>query len=201
MDDFTPYGDSFEEALENLEKVLKICKQFHVSLSMEKCHMIMEEGVVLGHLISTSGIRVDPSKVEVILHFPTPKTPTQVRSFIGYAGYYRRFIEFFSKITCPLFQLITKDTEFMWTDECETAFGQIKELVSKASILRGPDWKLVFHILADASHMEVGVVLGQREDKKPYAIYYIEKNLTLAELNYTITENEFLAVIYDVNKF
>jgi hypothetical protein len=144
---------------------------------------------------------VDPAKVEVILHFPTPKTPTQVRSFIGYAGYYRRFIEKNSKIAHPLFQLITKDAEFVWTDECETAFGQIKELVCKALILRGPDWKLLFHISADASHMAVGVVLGQQEDKKPYTIYYINKNLTPAELNYTVTEKEFLAVIYVVNKF
>jgi hypothetical protein len=89
----------------------------------------------------------------------------------------------------------------VWTAECETTFGQIKELVCKAPILRGPDWKLLFHISADASHMAVGVVLGQQEDKKPYAIYYINKNLTPAELNYTVTEKEFLAVIYVVNKF
>ena len=129
MDDFTPYGDYFEEGLENLDKVLKRCKQTHVSLSTVKCHMMMKEGIVLGHLLSVAGIRVDPAKVELILNFPTPKTPTQVHSFIGYVGYYRRFIEKFSKIAFPLFQLLPKDVEFIWTVECETAFVKIKELV------------------------------------------------------------------------
>ena len=76
MDDFTPYGNSFEDGLENLEKLLKICEQTHVSLSMVKCHMMREEGVVLGNLLLATRIRVDPAKVEVILHFPVPKTPT-----------------------------------------------------------------------------------------------------------------------------
>ena len=109
IDGFTPYGNSFGEGLENLVKVLKRCKQTHVSLSTVKCHMMREEGVVLGHFLSATGIQVDLAKVKVILHFPVPKTPTQLRSFIGCAGYYRYFIEIFSKIAHPLFQLLTKD--------------------------------------------------------------------------------------------
>ena len=93
MDDFTPYGNSFEEGLENLEKVLKICKKTHVSLSTVKFHMMREEGIVLGHFLLVVGIQVDLAKVEVILNFPVPKTPTQVRSFIGCASYYKRFVE------------------------------------------------------------------------------------------------------------
>ena len=97
MDDFTPYGDYFEEGLENLEKVLKRCKQTHLTPSTIKFHVIMEEGIVLGHLLSAAGIWLDPTKVEVILNFPTPKTPTMVHRFIGYDGYYRCFIENFLK--------------------------------------------------------------------------------------------------------
>jgi hypothetical protein len=93
MDDFTPYGVSFQEALQNLEKVLKRCIQAHLSLSTEKCHMMMSEGIVLGHFISSQGIQVDPSKIQVIKNLPTPKTQTEVRSFLGHAGYYRRFIK------------------------------------------------------------------------------------------------------------
>lgn len=89
----------------------------------------------------------------------------------------------------------------MWIDECEADFVEIKELVCKAPILRCPNWKLPFHISIDASQTIVGAVLGQQEDKKPYEIYYVNKNLTLAKLNYTITEKEFLAIIYVVNKF
>ena len=150
MDDFNPYGNSFEEGLENLEKVLKICEQMHVSLSTVKCHM-MREGVVLGHMLSVDRIQVDPAKVEVILHFPVPKTPTHICSFIGCAGYYRRSIENFAKIAHPLFQLITKDADFLWTKDCKTTFMKIKGLVLTAPILRGPDWALPFHIHADAS--------------------------------------------------
>jgi len=97
MDDFTPYRDSFKEGLENMEKVLERCKQAHVSLSIVKCHMMMEEEIVLGHLLLAARIRMDPAKIKVILHFLIPKTPTKVHSFIGCASYYRHFIENFAK--------------------------------------------------------------------------------------------------------
>src|ERR1700722_14215075 len=93
MDDFTPYGVSFQEALQNLEKVLKRCIQSQLSLSTEKCHMMMSEGIVLGYFISSQGIQVDPYKIQVIKNIPTPKTQTKVRSFLGHAGYYKIFIK------------------------------------------------------------------------------------------------------------
>jgi hypothetical protein len=201
MDDFTPYGVSFQEALENLEKVLKRCIQAQLSLSTEKCHMMMSEGIVLGHFISSQGIQVDPSKIEVIKNLPTPKTQTDVRSFLGHAGYYRRFIKSFSKIASPLFVLLMKNAEFKWSNQCEEEFKTLKPKVSTAPILRGPDWKLPFHISSDASDTAIGGVLGQEEDQLPYAIYFISKNMSPAELNYTVTEKEFLAVIYAINKF
>ena len=125
---------------------------------------------------------MDPAKIKVILHFPTPKTPTQVHSFIGFAGYYRRFIENFAKVAHPLFQLLTKDSKFVWSDNCDVAFTRIKELVCSAPILRGPDWALPFHVNTDASQTEIGTVLGQQEDKVPYTVYYVSKNLA-AKLN------------------
>ena len=144
----------------NLEKVLERCIQARVSLSIVKCHMMMEKGIVLGNFLSAEGIRMDPAKIKVILHFPTPKTPTQVRSFIGCAGYYRRFIENFAKVAHPLFQLLKKDSECVWSDNCDVAFTIIKELVCSATILRGPDWVLPFHIHTDASQIAIGAVLG-----------------------------------------
>jgi len=97
--------------------------------------MMMNEGIVLGHLLWVVGIRMDPAMIKVIQHFPIPRTPTQVRSFIGCAGYYRRFIENFAKTSHPLFQLLTKDADFVWTNDCDAAFLKIKELVCSASIL------------------------------------------------------------------
>jgi hypothetical protein len=201
MDDFTPYGVSFEEALKNLEKLLKRCIQAHLSLSIEKCHMMMSEGVVLGHFISSQGIQVDPSKIQVIKDLPIPKTQTKVRSFLGHAGYYRRFINFFSKISSPLFVLLMKNDEFKWTNICQEAFNTLKHQLSTAPILRGLDWTLPFHISSDASDTTIGAILGQEENHLPYAIYFICKNMTPVELNYTVIEKEFLAVIYAINKF
>eukprot|EP00253_Pinus_taeda_P019666 PITA_19666 len=152
-------------------------------------------------LDNLAGIQVDPAKIQVILTLPIPITQTEVRSFLGHARYYRRFIKNFSKITSPLFVLLTKNVEFKWTDDCEKAFDELKHQLYTAPILRGPDWALPFHISFDASDTAIGAVLGLEENSLPYAIYFISKNMTPAELNYTATEKEFLAVIYVINKF
>ena len=156
---------------------------------------------MLGHYISSIGIQVGPTKIEVILQIPFPKTQKEVRSFLVHAGYYQHFIEFFSKITSPLFNLLSKESEFVWTDKCQYAFADLKQKVSQDLILRGPDWSVPFHISSDASDIAIGAILAQQEDSKPYAIYFISKNMSPVELNYTVTEKEFLVVIYAINKF
>ena len=161
----------------------------------------MNQGIVLGHFISFLGIQVDLAKIQVIQTLPIPKTQIDVRSFLGHAGYYRRFIKNFSKIASPLFVLLTKNAEFKWTDDCEKEFNELKHQLSIPPILRGPDWALPFHISSDASDTPIGAVLGQEENSLPYAIYFISENMTPSELNYTVTEKEFLAVIYAINKF
>jgi hypothetical protein len=98
--------------------------------------MMMNEGVVLGHYVSTDGIKVDPPKIEVILNLATPHTQTELRSFLGCAGYYCKFIEFFSIIAGPL-HAITGNVEFHWSDKCDVAFAELKRLVSTTSMLRG----------------------------------------------------------------
>ena len=114
MDDFSVYGNEFDESLQNIKKVLKRCIESNLSLSNEKCLMLLTGGIVLGHHISPEGIKVDPAKVEIILKLPSPKNQKDVRSFLGYAGYYRRFIQNFSKIALPLFKLLVKDVELHW---------------------------------------------------------------------------------------
>ena len=135
------------------------------------------------------------------MDIPTPSTQKEVRRFLRHAGYYRRFIKKNSKLASPLFFLLTKDVDFHWTDNCELSFADLKQKLSIAPILRGPDWALPFHIYSDASDTIIGAVLGQQEDKDPYAIYYINKNMAPTELNYIVTEREFLAVVYAINKF
>ena len=106
MDDFTPYRDDFDQALDTLEKVLQRCIATRLCLSHEKLYMMMIEGLILGHYISAGGIQADLAKIQIILLIPTPTTKTEVRSFLGFSGYYRRFIEHFSQIAAPLYTLI-----------------------------------------------------------------------------------------------
>ena len=116
----------------------------------------------MGHHASSQGIKVDPMKIEVIVGLPSPKTQKEVRIFLGHAGYYRYFIENFTKITAPMLKLLTKDVEFQWTESCQSSFEVLKDKLSVAPILMGPDWSLPFHISIDASDMAIGGVLGQK---------------------------------------
>eukprot|EP00253_Pinus_taeda_P025813 PITA_25813 len=157
----------------------------------------MTEGTVLGHIISEQGLQVDPNKIAIIQKVPPPQKVRDVQSFLGLARYYRRFIKDFSKLASPLFSLLGKDVEFKWTNDCQ---GALDELVS-ALILRGPNWALPFDIHTDALNKAIGAALGQVDEKLPYAIYFVSKNLCKAEMNYTVTEKEFLAVVHSLNKF
>jgi hypothetical protein len=122
MDDFSVHGNSFDNSLKILEKVLTRCIETNLSLSNEKCFMMLTEGVVLGHHISSLGITVDPAKIQIIVNLPELISQKDVRSFLGYASYYRRFIENFSKIAFPLFKLLAKDVHLHWDTNCQIAF-------------------------------------------------------------------------------
>eukprot|EP00253_Pinus_taeda_P003803 PITA_03803 len=157
----------------------------NLSLSPEKCEFLMTEGTVLGHTISRQGLQVDPNKVAIIKRVPPPQKVRDVQSFLGLAGYYHRFIKDFSKLASPLFGLLAKDVEFKWSDDCQKALNELKDRLVSAPILRGPNWALPFHIYTDALNKAIGVALGQVEEKLPYAIYFVSKNLSKAEMNYT----------------
>ena len=117
MDEFSTFGVTFEEEMMNFENVLVRCQEHNLTLNSEKCFMLIQEGMVLGHFISVVGIQVDPAKVEVIQTLSTPTKQKDVRYFLGHAGYYRHFIKDFSKIDSPLYKLLTKEAEFSWTFE------------------------------------------------------------------------------------
>jgi hypothetical protein len=201
MDDFSVFGDSFDDCLTNLEKVLNRCEQKNLVLNWEKCHFMVTNGIVLGHIVSSKRIEVDKSKIELIANLPTPKSIKDVRSFLGHAGFYIRFIKDFSVISKPLCNLLTKENVFEWTEQCEKAFVKLKSLVTFALVIQPPDWSLPFEIMCDASDYAVGAVLGQRKDKKPYVIYYASKTLNSAQMNYTTTEKELLVVVFACDKF
>ncbi|GJV76299.1 reverse transcriptase domain-containing protein [Tanacetum coccineum] len=201
MDDFSVFGDSFSSCLSHLDKMLKRCEDTNLVLNWEKCHFMVKEGIVLGHKISKSGIEVDRAKVDVIAKLPHPTFVKGVRSFLGHVGFYRRFIQDFSKIARPMTHLLEKETPFIFSKECIESFNTLKKKLTEAPILVAPDWDLPFEIMCDASDYAVGAVLGQRKTKHFQPIHYASKTMTDAQAHYTTTEKELLAVVYAFEKF
>ncbi|GJR75091.1 reverse transcriptase domain-containing protein [Tanacetum coccineum] len=201
MDDFSVFGDSFSSCLANLDKMLKRCEDTKLALNWEKSHFMVKEGIVLGHKISRKGIEVDKAKVDVISKLPHPTTVKGIRSFLGHAGFYRRFIKDFSKISRPMTHLLEKNTPFIFLEDCILAFQTLKKKLTEAPILIAPNWDQPFEIMCDASDYAIGAVLGQRIEKHFRPIHYASKTMTEAESNYTTTEKEMLAVVYAFEKF
>nr|GEU85140.1 reverse transcriptase domain-containing protein [Tanacetum cinerariifolium] len=139
MDDFSIFEDSFSSCLTNLDKMLERCEETNLVLNWEKCHFMCREGIVLGHKISKSGIEVDREKVDVNAKLPHLTTVKGVRSFLGHAGFYRRFIQDFSKIARPMTHLLEKETPFVFSKECIDAFDTLKKKLTEAPILVIPD--------------------------------------------------------------
>ncbi|GJV37540.1 reverse transcriptase domain-containing protein [Tanacetum coccineum] len=201
MDDFSVFGNSFETCLSHLDKMLQRCEDTNLVLNWENSHFMVKEGIVLGHKISKNEIEVDKAKVDVIAKLPHPTTVKGIRSFLGHVGFYRRFIQDFSKIARPMTRLLEKDTPFFFSKECIEAFQTLKKKLTEAPILVAPDWDLPFELMCDASDFEIGAVLGQRKTKHFQPIHYASKTMTDAQAHYTMTEKELLAVVYAFEKF
>eukprot|EP00253_Pinus_taeda_P030383 PITA_30383 len=152
------------EALSSLGKVLDKCIEMNLSLSKEKCEFLMTKGTVLGNAISQQGLQVDPNKISIIRRVPPPQKVRDVKSFLGLAGYYRRFIKYFNKLASPLFGRLGKDVKFIWLENSQEALDTLKRKLVTAPNLRGPNWALPFHIHIDASNKEIGATLGQIDE-------------------------------------
>ncbi|GJR78324.1 reverse transcriptase domain-containing protein [Tanacetum coccineum] len=201
MDDFSVFGNSFQNCLSRLDHMLQRCEDTNLSLNWEKSHFMVKEGIVLGPKISKKGIEVDKAKIDVIAKLPHPTTVKGIRSFLGHAGFYRRFIQDFSKISRPMTHLLEKNTPFIFSDDCIRAFQTLKDRLTEAPILIAPNWDLPFELMCDASDFAIGAVLGQRHEKHFRPIHYASKTLIEAQTNYTTTEKELLAIVYAFEKF
>jgi hypothetical protein len=188
MDDFFVYGKMFMDCMANLDKVLTRCAEVDLVLNWEKSHFMVKQGIVLGHVISERGIDVDKSKVDTDEQLPPPTDVKSLRSFLGHARFYRRFIKDFSMITKPLTHLFQKDVTFDFNEKCLAAFPTLKSVLVSTPIIQLPDWSQPFEIMCDASDYAVGAVLGQRKEGRVHAIYYARKTLNEAQLNYATTE-------------
>ncbi|KAI5343471.1 hypothetical protein L3X38_011347 [Prunus dulcis] len=201
MDDFSVFGSSFDDCLHHLSLVLTRCQETNLILNWEKCHFMVRQGIVLGHVVSNKGIQVDKAKINIITNLPPPSSVKGVRSFLGHAGFYRRFIKKFSSISRPLCNLLAKDAVFEFDEICMEAFTTLKKELTSAPIIIAPDWSLPFEIMCDASDFAIGAVLGQKKNKLPHVIHYASRTLNDAQLNYSTTEKELLAVVFALEKF
>ena len=192
VDDILIYSKSRSEHEVHLRKVLEKLREHQLYAKLSKCEFWLEEVAFLGHIVSGKGVAVDPSKVAAVTEWNSPKTVKEIRSFLGLAGYYRRFIENFSKIARPMTNLLKKEKKFSWTPECEAAFQELKKKLVSAPVLILPDIHKNFQVYCDASRQGLGSVLMQ-EGK---VVAYASRQLKPHEMNYPTHDLEFAAVVH-----
>ncbi|KAK1406229.1 hypothetical protein QVD17_41518 [Tagetes erecta] len=192
IDDILIYSKSKEDHTDHLQLILELLKKEQLYAKFSKCDFWIREVQFLGHVVNESGIHVDPSKIESIKNWAPPKTPTEIRQFLGLTGYYRRFIEGFSKIAQPLTALTHKGTVYQWGDQLEAAFQLLKQKLCSAPILSLPEGTEDFVVYCDASVQGLGCVLMQRGK----VIVYASRQLKILEKNYSTHDLELGAVIF-----
>nr|ABF95974.1 retrotransposon protein, putative, Ty3-gypsy subclass [Oryza sativa Japonica Group] len=192
IDDILIYSKTKEEHEEHLRLALEKLREHQLYAKFSKCEFWLSEVKFLGHVISSGGVAVDPSNVESVLSWKQPKTVSEVRSFLGLAGYYRRFIENFSKIARPMTRLLQKEVKYKWTEDCERSFQELKKRLVSAPVLILPDSRKGFQVYCDASRLGLGCVLMQ-EGK---VVAYASRQLRPHENNYPTHDLELAAVVH-----
>jgi hypothetical protein len=203
LDDIIIYTKgTFQQHIEQVEKVFQKLREAKLKIKISKCHFCLPNIHFLGHVVGRDGVRPDPEKIEKVKNYPEPKDLTKLRAALGLFSYYRKFVKDFSKIARPLYALLKKDVHFCWKKEQQEAFDYLKEALTKAPILGYPDFTEPFIIFTDASKIGLGAILSQRKkDGKEYVIAYASRSLNQAEKNYSVTEQECLAVIWAIKYF
>jgi len=201
LDDLLIFSKTPEEHLEHLELVLKTLKENKLYGSLKKCAFGVREIEFLGHVVSDRGIKVDPAKVAAITSWQNPTSATEVRSFLGLANYYRRFIRGFGGIAAPLTELTKADAPFLWTARCTSAFQQLKQALVEAPVLRAPDPSKPFVLHTDASNYALGAVLMQDFGDGLQPIAYESHRFTDRESEWPTHERELFAIVYALKKW
>ena len=192
IDDILIYSHNEEEHAGHLRIILELLKKEELYAKFSKCDFWIHTVQFLGHIIDSQGIHVDPAKIEAVKGWSSPTNPTEIRQFLGLAGYYRRFIEGFSKIAKPLTKLTQKNEKYIWEEKEEAAFQLLKQKLCEAPILALPEGNEDFIVYCDASYHGLGAVLMQRSKVIAYASRQLKKH----EENYTTHDLELGAVVF-----
>ncbi|EYC35032.1 hypothetical protein Y032_1180g3735 [Ancylostoma ceylanicum] len=208
IDDILIATETAERHNEILEMVFRAFRKANLKLKPQKCEFFKRKVHFLGHIIDDSGVSTDPDKISKIKEYPAPSNVNELRTFLGMAAYYRKFILGFSRIARPLYSLTSPKAKWRWSDTETSAFEKLKEVMTQAPVLAQPDVTAArdhsrpFIIYTDASGDGVGAVLCQEgTDKMLHPLYFASKSLTKAEKNYHITDLEALAVVFALKKF
>jgi transposase InsO family protein len=201
LDDIVIYSSSLTEHARKFNKLAERLRAANLRLQPDKCEFLRKEVTYLGHVIGEAGVKPDPNKIKAVKSFPRPKNAKNVKQFLGLAGYYRRFINNFSKAAKPLTSLLKKDEPFLWQEAQENAFTELRDQLCTEPLLQHPDFTRPFLLTTDASGYAIGGILSQGEIGKDRPIAYASRLLNGAEQNYSTIEKESLAIIYCVNHF
>jgi transposase InsO family protein len=201
LDDVIVFSETFEDHLSRLANVFDRFEKNGLKLKPSKCTFLKKSVKYLGHIVSSEGVSPDPSKISAVDSWPTPKTVKDLRSFLGLASYYRRFVKDFSDLAAPLHQLTSTLVPFEWLDIHDKAFGDLKTRLVTAPVLAFPDFRKQFRLDTDASGVGVGAILTQVIDGRERVIAYASRTLNKQEKHYPITEKECLALVFGVKVF
>ena len=201
LDDIIVFGRSFEEHVSRLGEVLGRLKAANLKVKPTKCTLFSKQVSYLGHIISEEGVGTDPAKIETVRSWPAPTCVAEVRSFVGLASYYRRFIAGFAAIAQPLHKLTEKNSTFQWDTACQEAFDTLKQKLITAPILAYPDPAKQFVLDTDASDQGIGAVLSQVHGEQERVVAYASRSLSRSERNYATTRKELLAVVAFTHHF
>jgi len=195
LDDILIYSKTMKEHHKHLRVVLDVLRKHKLYAKLSKCHLYQDKVSFLGHVVSAEGVEMEPEKVKAIRDWPVPKTQKDIRSFLGLAGFYRRFIKNFSKISAPMTALLKKDAHFEVGEKQELAFKELKAAISSAPILANPDPELPFTVVTDSSGFAIGAALCQNDGTGSRPVAFMSKKLLPAEMNYPTHERELLAIV------
>jgi len=192
LDDLIIIANSFEQLTGRFETVLGRLRAANLKLNCSKCELFKRKVSFLGHIISGDGIEVQPEKIESVRCWPIPKSLTEVRSFLGLASYYRRFIRGFSFIAAPLYKLMRKNVQFHWGAEQQDAFDELKTALTSAPVLGTVRSQGTLYLDTDASEIGLGIVLSQDQDGEERVLAYASRTLSAPERVYSVTRKELL---------
>ena len=201
LDDIIVFSRDFDSHMERLQEIFSRLRNANLKLHVKKCCLFQRRVDFLGHVLTESGIQVQPEKVKAVQNWPTPRNLTELRSFVGLCSYYRRFISGFADMAAPLHALTRKNARFSWGPEQQKAFNRLKERLTTAPILGMPRDEGTYYLDTDAADCGIGAVLSQDQDGREVVLAYASRTLSKPERNYDVTRRELLAVVYGLKMY